>query len=245
MTSPVVFVADLHLADERTGDIDRFAAFAQQLPGRGAALFLLGDVFDLWLGDDACGPTGEAVAGVLQGLGAAGVVSYFIPGNRDFLVGEAFARRCGLSHLGAEAVVELPTGPCLVLHGDTLCTRDTHYQALRLQMRDPEFQEHFLAKSLPERRALAAHLRAESERAMVAKDPALTDAVPEAVVAAAVRHGVAQVIHGHTHRPGHHIHAGPQGSIQRWVVDDWHGGANAMVADDNGLRPWREGEPLW
>lgn len=232
---PVVFVADLHLDAARPAMIDRFQEFCRGPARAAAAVFVLGDLFEVWIGDDDDDPALAPVLDTLAALTAAGVDVAFMAGNRDFLAGEAFARRTGVTLLEDPAVVELLGTPTLLCHGDTLCTGDVAYQRFRAQVRDPAWQRGFLEKPLAERRRLAAGLRGDSRDATAGKDDASMDVSAEAVVAAVRAHGVARVIHGHTHRPGRHAHTVDGRAVERWVLGDWYQRASMLVARRDGL----------
>lgn len=232
---PVLFVADLHLDAARPAMIARFEAFCRGPARDAAAVFILGDLFEAWIGDDDDDPALAPVLEALAGLTAAGVAVAFMGGNRDFLAGAAFARRTGVTLLEDPAVVELFGTPTLLCHGDTLCTGDTAYQRFRAQVRDPAWQADFLGRPLAERRALAAGLRDDSQDATAGKDDDAMDVSDEAVAAAVRAHGVARVIHGHTHRPACHAHTIDGHAVERWVLGDWYERASMLVARRDGL----------
>ena len=219
-----LFVSDLHLDPERP---DITALFGRFLDGeaRGAdALYILGDLFEAWVGDDDPSEAGAFVAERLRALVEAGVPVSFIRGNRDFLLGEAYAARCGMALLDDPTVVDLYGTPALLLHGDLLCTDDTAYQQFRAQTRDPQWQAQFLAQPLAARLAFAAQARAASQARygeLVAKGMAETigDVAPATVPAWFERFGVRRMIHGHTHRPA--IHDEGHGCT-RIVLGDWY-----------------------
>jgi len=229
-----LFVSDLHLDPERPAITDLFGRFVDG-EARGAdALYILGDLFEAWVGDDDPSETGAFVAARLRALRDAGVPVYFIRGNRDFLLGEAYARRAGMQVLPDPAVVPLYGKPVLLMHGDLLCTDDTAYQAFRAQTRDPRWQAQFLAQPLAARVAFARQARAASKahqsglQAQGAMD-AITDAAPAAVDATFARYGVDRIIHGHTHRPKVHEERGGT----RIVLGDWYEqGSVLRVAPD-------------
>ncbi len=219
-----LFVSDLHLDPERP---EITALFGRFLDGeaRGAdALYILGDLFEAWVGDDDPSEAGAFVAERLRALAEAGVPAYFIRGNRDFLLGDAYATRCGMTVLDDPTVVDLYGTPTLLLHGDLLCTDDAAYQQFRAQTRDPQWQAQFLAQPLAARLAFAAQARAASQARygeLVAKGMAETvgDVAPATVQAWFERFGVRRMIHGHTHRPA--IHDEGHGRT-RIVLGDWY-----------------------
>ncbi len=219
-----LFVSDLHLDPERP---EITALFGRFLDGdaRGAdALYILGDLFEAWVGDDDPSEAGAFVAERLRALVEAGVPTYFIRGNRDFLLGDAYATRCGMTLLDDPTVVDLYGTPSLLLHGDLLCTDDAAYQQFRAQTRDPQWQTQFLAQPLAARLAFAAQARAASQARygeLVAKGMAETvgDVAPATVQAWFERFGIRRMIHGHTHRPA--IHDEGHGRT-RIVLGDWY-----------------------
>lgn len=219
-----LFVSDLHLDPARPQITALFGAFLDG-EARGAdALYILGDLFEAWVGDDDPSEAGAFVAARLHALVASGVPVYFIRGNRDFLLGDVYAARCGMTLLDDPTVVDLYGTPTLLLHGDLLCTDDTAYQQFRAQTRDPQWQAQFLAQPLAARLAFAAQARAASQARygeLLAQGAAETigDVAPATVQAFFERHGVRRMVHGHTHRPA--IHDAGHGRT-RIVLGDWY-----------------------
>jgi len=203
--SRTLFVSDLHLAEDRPATTERFARFlAEAVPGADA-LYILGDLFEAWIGDDSADPAGQRFLAGLQPLREAGRPCFFLHGNRDFLLGAGYARRAGLTLLADPAVVQIGGERTLLMHGDTLCTDDHAYQAFRTQSRAPAWQRAFLARPRDEREAFARQARAESRRYTTdASHSALMDVNDDAVRAALRAHGCLRLIHGHTHRPASH-----------------------------------------
>ena len=219
-----LFVSDLHLDPERPAATELFGRFLDG-EARGAdALYVLGDLFEAWVGDDDPSTAGAFVADRLRALADSGVPTYFIRGNRDFLLGEDYARRAGMTILPDPAVVMLRGEPTLVLHGDLLCTDDTAYQQFRAQTRDPRWQEQFLSQPLEARLAFATQARAASkarygELQASGQSETITDVAPATVREWFKRYGVRRMIHGHTHRPA--IHDEGDGNT-RIVLGDWY-----------------------
>ncbi len=218
-----LFISDLHLDAERPEITRLFGAFIDGEAHGSDALYILGDLFEAWVGDDDPSEVGAFVADRLHGLRAAGVPVYFMRGNRDFLLGDAYARRAGMTLLPDPAVVVLYGQPTLLMHGDLLCTDDSTYQAFRAQTRNPSWQQQFLAQPLPARLAFAQQARAASQAHQGALREAgrmetITDVAPATVEATLARYGIARLIHGHTHRPATHAHAGGT----RIVLGDWY-----------------------
>ena len=232
-----LFVSDLHLDPERP---EITALFGRFLDGeaRGAdALYILGDLFEAWVGDDDPSDAGAFVADRLRALVEAGVPVSFIRGNRDFLLGDTYAARCGMTLLDDPTVVELYGTPTLLLHGDLLCTDDTAYQQFRAQTRDPQWQAQFLAQPLAARLAFAQQARAASKARygeLVSQGMAETvcDVAPTTVQDWFRRFGVKRMIHGHTHRPA--IHDEGRGNT-RIVLGDWYEQGSVLRVGDDGI----------
>ena len=224
-----LFISDLHLDAERPAVTELFGAFMQKEATRADALYILGDLFEAWVGDDDPSETGAYVAARIREVADAEVPVFFIRGNRDFLLGDAFARRAGMRILPDPAVVSLYGEPVLVMHGDLLCTDDHAYQAFRAQTRDPHWQAMFLAQPLAARQAFAAQARQASmsrQQDMIDGDrasfEAVTDVNPQAVEATLARFGVATLVHGHTHRPAMHAVRIGDREGRRIVLGDWY-----------------------
>jgi UDP-2,3-diacylglucosamine hydrolase len=217
-----LFVSDLHLDDARPRIVEDFEHFCAGEACRADALYLLGDLFEAYIGDDDDAALNARVARALRGVADAGVPVHFIAGNRDFLLGEDYARRCGMDILDDGAVVDLHGTPTLILHGDVLCTDDAAYLAFRQQVRDPAWQAAFLARPLAERRAFAAQARDASRAHTSTTDMAIMDVNPNAVEQALREAGVARMIHGHTHRPAIHDFTLDGKPVQRVVLGDWY-----------------------
>lgn len=218
-----LFISDLHLCRERPEINALFLRFLRERVPASDALYILGDLFEYWAGDDDLADRFHAeIAKALRQATESAVPVYFIHGNRDFLVGGEFARATGVTLLPDPTVVDLYGTPTLLSHGDMLCTDDVKYQAFRAQVRDPAWQRDFLAKSLAVRKAMIENVREQSAREMKEKPPEIMDVNPDAVVAAFRRYGCARLIHGHTHRPAHHLHAVDGRSCERWVLTDWY-----------------------
>jgi UDP-2,3-diacylglucosamine hydrolase len=234
-----LFISDLHLDASRPQIVALFLRFLAEQAPQAEALYILGDLFEYWIGDDMLDDPrfGPALAPIAQGLRTvsdAGVPVAFMHGNRDFLIGEAFAERCGLRLLPEAQVIDLHGAPTLLLHGDTLCTDDVDYQALRGRLRDPAWQAQFLALPLEERVAQAQALRARSREAMQSKREEIMDVNPGAVQEAFAAHGVARMIHGHTHRPAVHEVDLPGGRGERIVLGDWYEQGSVLRCDATG-----------
>ncbi|KAF1686785.1 UDP-2,3-diacylglucosamine diphosphatase [Pseudoxanthomonas taiwanensis] len=237
-----LFVSDLHLDPARPAITDLFLGFLRGEAARAQALYILGDLFESWVGDDDPSEAGVAVAAALRGLAASGVPVYFMRGNRDFLVGPAWAARAGLRILPDPAVVSLQGEPVLLMHGDLLCTDDTAYQAFRAQTRDPEWQRRFLAQPLEARLAFANQARQASmarQRELKSDRAAfetITDVTPATVETCLARYGVSTLIHGHTHRPAEHLLTVDGRPCRRIVLGDWYEQGSVLRVDASGMR---------
>jgi len=231
-----LFISDLHLSEDRPAANERFFAFLEDTASGADALYVLGDLFEYWIGDDDLGdPFNGVVAGFFKRLTAGGTKLYFMHGNRDFLVGDAFAAATGASLLTDPSVLNLDQ-KTLVMHGDTLCIDDLDYQAWRRTARSPEWQNGFLAKSLQERRVAVKGMREKSKEVIGAKPAEIMDVSEEAVREALRRHNVSRLVHGHTHRPGRHRLDVDGRACERWVLPDWYGAGGYLEIKDGKVR---------
>lgn len=237
-----LFISDLHLDAERPAVTELFGAFMQRQAMAADALYILGDLFEAWVGDDDPSETGAYVAARIREVADAGVPVFFIRGNRDFLLGDTFARRAGMRILPDPAVVMLYGKPAILMHGDLLCTSDTAYQAFRAQTRHPAWQAQFLAQPLAARLAFAAQARAASaahqgglKRDDKAQFETLTDVAPETVDATLARFGIDTLIHGHTHRPAIHALAIGDRACRRIVLGDWYEQGSVLRVEPDGM----------
>ena len=231
-----LFVSDVHLSDARPHMVEAFSAFLSDHARRARTLYILGDLFDAWLGDDDRRPPHARIAEDLAALTASGVPVFMIHGNHDFLIGERFLEFTGCRLLADHARIEIEGTPVLIMHGDTLCTRDTDYQAFRRMTRDPANQREFLALPLAERARRAAGMREQANQAVQLKAEDIMDVTPEAVAEAMRAHGVRHLIHGHTHRPRVHDMVLDGDAAVRIVLGDWYERDSVLVWDDEGYR---------
>jgi UDP-2,3-diacylglucosamine hydrolase len=230
-----LFVSDLHLSAERPHINQQFFDFASRIASEAQALYVLGDLFEYWLGDDDIAePLNAAVAQALRGVSGAGVRLFFMHGNRDLLVGRAYAGRCGASLIPDPTLIDLHGTPTLLMHGDTLCTEDVDYQAFRTYAHDPGNQANFLAQSLAARREQMLGMRARSENSKQAKPAAIMDVSVATVERTLREHGYPRLIHGHTHRPARHVHVVDGRSCERWVLNDWYERGGYLRCDASG-----------
>jgi UDP-2,3-diacylglucosamine hydrolase len=213
-----------------------FHAFARGPAQAASAVYILGDLFDWWVGDDQLDEHfAHVVAESLRGITAAGVALYVARGNRDFLLGERFARVTGAELLPELHVVDVSGIPALLMHGDELCTDDVSYQRYRTRMRAPATARHLLALPYFMRRAIAWYLRRRSRAANALKPEAIMDVSDDAVVAAFRQHAVPRIIHGHTHRPARHRLEVDGTPRERIVLADWHDHGHYLEAGMEGI----------
>lgn len=226
-----LFISDLHLDPSRpavTAGLERF--LAQNRDCR--ALYVLGDLFEAWVGDDDDSPLAADVRAMFERFAGAGPALYFMRGNRDFLLGETFCTAAGGQLLPDPTVITLDGRPTLLMHGDSLCTADADYQQFRRMARDPQWQADIMGRSLEERRMLARELREMSRDATSNKAEDILDVTPAEVERVMAAHGVDCLIHGHTHRPARH----DQQHGTRWVLGDWDHTGWQLTAEKGDLK---------
>ena len=236
---PTLFISDLHLEDAVPARSEWLSAFLTGPATQADAVYILGDLFEYWIGDDALSPTAQHVADALSNLAASGVNCYFIHGNRDFMVGEEYARISGLELLPEEHVIDLYGTPTLLLHGDSLCTDDIEYQAIRRQVRNPAWQAGALALSIEERLKMAQQAREASKQHTGSASMEIMDVNQQAVEAAFGRHNVVRMIHGHTHRPARHRLELDTGEAERIVLSDWYEHGSYLQVSKDGIESVR------
>lgn len=217
-----LFVSDLHLEAGRPHTTACFLAFLQQQARHAQQLYLLGDMFEYWAGDDDLDqPLHQQILSALRDLHARGVALFWIAGNRDFLLGTGFAQACGMQLLEEVHILQQRQNKILLTHGDAQCTDDHAYMAFRAQVRQAGWQQQFLGKALAERRAIIANLRSASRDSQKMKSSAIMD-VNQASVEAVLNQAQCQtMIHGHTHRPARHDWQADGRHYQRHVLPDW------------------------
>ncbi len=223
-----LFISDLHLDQNRPDICAQFEAFLQGPATQAEALYILGDLFEAWIGDDDDNPVGQSVACGLVNLAERGIPTYFMPGNRDFLLGDEFLATARCTRLTEPTIIDLYGQRVLLLHGDSLCLDDHEYMAFRSMVRDPAWQAGFLAKPLVERRAMARQARLVSQSNTAEKPADIMDVNTGAVEAVMVEHGVSLLLHGHTHRPNIHTLRLPTGPATRIVLGDWYHQGSAL-----------------
>lgn len=232
----ILLISDLHLEQGRP-DISRaFLHFLKTRAVQAQALYILGDFFEVWIGDDAISPFQRSIAQALRQLSDSGTRIYLMHGNRDFLLGRAFCREAGCTLLPDPSVIDLAGEKVLLMHGDSLCTRDTSYMKLRRWLRNP--LSLFILRNLPlaTRQKLARKLRNESQAQTRMKANEIVDVTPDEVLRLMAEHGVRTLIHGHTHRPAtHQLQVNGQ-TAQRIVLGDWDKQGWALQIDAQGYQ---------
>ncbi|MCC6074096.1 UDP-2,3-diacylglucosamine diphosphatase [Pseudomonas sp. GCM10022188] len=232
----VLFISDLHLEAQRPDIVRAFLHFLDSRAAQAEALYILGDFFEVWIGDDGMDDFQRSIASALRRLSDAGTRIYLMHGNRDFLIGRRFCREAGCTLLKEGSVIELNGEPVLLLHGDSLCTRDESYQRMRKRLRNPFSL--WLLRHLPlaTRHKLARKLRDASRMRTREKAADIVDVTPEAVPQLMARRGVRTLIHGHTHRPAVHKLLVDGQNAQRIVLGDWDRQGWALEVDAQGYR---------
>jgi UDP-2,3-diacylglucosamine hydrolase len=228
-----LFVSDLHLQGEQTPADGLFRRFLTEQAISAEALYILGDLFEAWLGDDLVLPEYQGILDALQVLTASGVPVFVMHGNRDFLLGADFAQRTGCTLLPDPTVIDLYGRPTLLMHGDLLCSDDLPYQQMRRQIRDPQWINGFLTKTPAERIAFARQLRNTSKEEVGRKSDYLMDVNDATLAVYLQQYCVGRIIHGHTHRPA--LHNLADGS-QRLVLGAWEEHGSVLYCDNGGCR---------
>jgi len=232
-----LFISDLHLAPDTAAANATLLSFLEKTAPGADALYVLGDLFEYWIGDEGLAqPFARDIAQAFQALARSGVALYFMHGNRDFLLGERFAAAAGMKLLPDPTLVDLYGTRTLLMHGDTLCTDDVEYQKFRTMVRDPVWQRAFLAKPLEERVRMAREVRSKSEVSKQVKETAIMDVSAATVDATLRSHAFPRLIHGHTHRPARHLHEVDGHACERWVLADWYDQGSYLLCDAGGCR---------
>ena len=229
-----LFISDLHLAPERPEITQAFFRFLDTTAKGADALYILGDFFNAWLGDDDDTPEFAEVKTKLAAFSQQ-TPTFFMHGNRDFLIAQTFAKATGVTLLDEPTVIDINNTPTLLIHGDSLCTQDQEYMAFRQMVRSREWQQMVLANPLDERKALAKQLRDTSQSMNSLKADDIMDVTPEEVVKLMAEHNVTRLIHGHTHRPARHNLVVNKKAAERIVLGDWEQQAWYIVADNDTL----------
>ncbi len=234
---PVLFVSDVHLSPARRDRAAAFRRFLEQEAAGAAALYVLGDLFDHWLGDDeAADDFNRPFLEAFLRLSSHGVPVAVMHGNRDFLLTPGAAERAGIELLGDPCLREIAGVPTLLTHGDLLCTDDVRYQRFRRIVRNPAVQGLFLTLPWGVRGRIGARLKRFSEAEKAAKTAPVMDVNARTVEDWLRRHGAPRLIHGHTHRPARHLHAVDGRERERWVLPDWYRRGGWLACDETGCR---------
>ncbi len=230
-----LFISDLHLSEEHPRTARAFLRFMEEVAPQAEALYILGDLFETWAGDDDVEDAfHRQVVEAMAALSASGTRLCLMHGNRDLLMGRQLEEACGATLLADPALIDLYGKATLLSHGDQLCTDDHAYQAGRRQVADPEWQRQFLAQPLAARKAFIAQLRARSQNEKQKKSEQIMDINTDAVLNLLRNHHYPDLIHGHTHRPGHHVIHMDGHTCNRWVLGDWDTEPKALCCDDAG-----------
>lgn len=227
--SIIHLISDLHLDESRPETTQRLIEYLSGPAHRAASLYILGDLFEVWIGDDARDSVGEQLIEPFRQLSARGTRVYFMAGNRDFLVGDEYCQRANIQRIDEPLILEGVTPATLLMHGDTLCTDDTDYQRFRRKVRNPAWQRKILSRPLAWRKLLARIARSISRWRNRRKPTAIMDVNPQSVHDCFREHAVQRLIHGHTHRPAIHdlnIEGKP---CQRMVLGDWDGRRGSLI----------------
>ena len=240
----VLFISDLHLCDERPDKLELFKALLRGPARQAGSLYILGDLFEAWAGDDDRTPPHPEIIAALSGFTRAGGRLLLMRGNRDYLLGREFAHATGGQLVDDETTIMLHGRKILLMHGDTLCTRDVKYQLYRRLVNNRLAIRLFLHVPFSLRHSIWHGIRGITRRTTARKAPCIIDVQQNAVEKAMRRHDVLDLIHGHTHRQGVHEFSLCGRSARRYVLGDWYESDCVLVADENGLRMWRVADYL-
>jgi|TARA_B110000914_G_scaffold190404_1_gene176325 UDP-2,3-diacylglucosamine hydrolase len=228
-----IFISDLHLDANRENLTLAFTQFLSERCQTIDELYILGDFFELWLGDDDHSVLNR---GVIEALSSLPCDVFIMHGNRDFLIGEAFCDAAGAKMLPDPHPIILGNQPALLMHGDSLCTRDEEYMKARNLLRSAAFQRDFLSKQMPERKILAEQIRGKSQKVSREKAEEIMDVTPEEVIKVMDQAKASVLVHGHTHRPAVHEVDLHFGAGTRYVLGDWHTSMQFLKATDSDLQ---------
>ena len=233
--SHTLFISDLHLSEDQPHITQLLLNFAHNNATQADALYILGDLFEYWAGDDDRNTLfHQNIISAIREVSLQGTPVFIMHGNRDFLMDEQLAQACKATILPDPTLIDLYGTPTLLTHGDALCTDDIEYQAFRKQVREPAWRNNFLAQPLAQRKATIEQLRKMSEVQKQTKAMDIMDVNLDAVAELFRSHHYPRIIHGHTHRQKHHLHQVDGKSCERWVLGDWHETGNALRCDATG-----------
>jgi UDP-2,3-diacylglucosamine hydrolase len=234
--SHTFFISDLHLRSTHRQISAKFLDFMQQQAAHAEALYILGDLFEYWAGDDDLDqPFHQKICDAIRALSQNGTAIFIMCGNRDFLMGSDLVKACGATLLNDPTLINLYGQPTLISHGDTLCTDDVAYQNFRKMVRGASWQKQFLAQALATRKQQIESIRAQSDQEKKQKESHIMDVNTEAVCALLREHHYPIIIHGHTHRPAHHLIHLDDVTCHRWVLSDWDDSVRILRASPNGI----------
>ena len=229
-----LFISDLHLSGERENITELFIDFLDQRASKADALYILGDLFEVWPGDDMIQPDYQQSISKMKQLADNGLPLFVMQGNRDFLMAEQFAKASGATLIEDPAIIDLYGIPTLLMHGDTLCTDDVNYQKFREIVRDPKWKSDFFAKSNEERLAMTTKYRKVSKIETAKKTMEIMDVNQQEVETVMLKHNIKQLIHGHTHRPAIHNFTVNETEMKRIVLGDWFEQGSVLKCDEKG-----------
>lgn len=231
-----LFISDLHLSGERENITELFINFLDQRASNADALYILGDLFEVWPGDDMIQPDYEKSISKMKQLSNNGLPLFIMQGNRDFLMAEKLAEVSGATMIEDPAVIDLYGTPTLLMHGDTLCTDDVDYQKFRAMVRDPRWKADFFAKPNEERLAMTSKYRKISKDETAKKSMDIMDVNQQAVEKVMLEKNIPQLIHGHTHRPAIHDFTIDNKNMKRIVLGDWFEQGSVLICDESGCQ---------
>ena len=231
-----LFISDLHLSGERENITELFLKFLDQRASKADALYILGDLFEVWPGDDMIQPGYQSSITKMKQLADNGLPLFIMQGNRDFLMAEKFAEVSGATLIEDPTIIDLYGTPTLLMHGDTLCTDDVDYQKFRVMVRDPRWKEDFFSKPNEERLAMTTKYRKVSKVETAKKEMSIMDVNQQTVEATMSEQNVTQLIHGHTHRPAIHNFIINNKDMTRVVLGDWFKQGSVLVCNESGCQ---------
>jgi len=231
-----LFISDLHLSGERESITELFLNFLDQRASRADALYILGDLFEVWPGDDMIQPDYQSSISKMKQLADNGLPLFVMQGNRDFLMAEKFSEVSGATLINDPTIIDLYGTPTLLMHGDTLCTDDVDYQKFRSMVRNPQWKEMFFAKPNEERLAMTTKYRKISKDETAKKSMDIMDVNQDAVESIMLEKNISQLIHGHTHRPATHEFIVAGKNMKRIVLGDWFQQGSVLICNDNGCQ---------
>lgn len=231
-----LFTSDLHLSEDRSDLVELFLKFLRDQAIKSDALYILGDFFEVWIGDDIQTSVTKAVAHALKDLSQKNCNIYFMHGNRDFLIGKKYLKQCGMKFLKDIKIIDLYGTKTILMHGDTLCTQDISYLKFRKKVRNPFAQFMFLRKSLNTRKEIAQKLRERSKMHMKEKPPEIMDATASEIPKILQKYQAELLIHGHTHRPSIELIKMDNHFRKRIVLSDWHDSGHVLICEPNGVQ---------